>query len=146
MILRVRVRLSGSLSRACFLNEGRLELIRMLSNLTLDQLPDLSHGPRSIAGRLARSGNRGKRLGVPYTYYKSLEKLAFPTLLRFEPAGGTKRGTTRSGTRGTCSGSERPQSREQQNLKKSPSKTTEFLSFSFRAFLVGARRNRKARG
>jgi len=53
--------------------------MRMLSMIALDQMPDLSDGPQSIAGRFTRK-NEDKYLEVPFTY-KNLEQMAFSTLL-----------------------------------------------------------------
>jgi hypothetical protein len=51
---------------------------RALAFITLDQKPDLSHGPESIAGYFTKKGGK-KKLPVQFNF-KDLEEMAFPML------------------------------------------------------------------
>jgi hypothetical protein len=52
---------------------------RIIARIALDQTPDLSHGPDSVAGYFTKQGDKHK-MAVPYSF-KDLEETAFPTLL-----------------------------------------------------------------
>lgn len=53
---------------------------RLISQIELDQTPDLSNGPASTAGFFRKEGSGKKKVYVPFSYNK-LEELAFPGLL-----------------------------------------------------------------
>ena len=59
--------------------------VRALAMITLlDQKPNLSNGPESIAGTFNKKDNQTENLAVPFAY-KMLEPLCFPTFLIKNP-------------------------------------------------------------